>query len=234
MIAWIRSFLFAIAFAIGTVVAVTLALPFAAMGGRRVRTLAWGWAWFHGWSARTLLGLRDRIEGRIPAGPVLFAAKHQSMYETLELLRILGDPAVVVKKELADIPGWGFVARSHGVIPVDRAGSATTLRVMMAAARAAVDQGRSILIFPEGTRVLPGETPPLRAGFAGLYQLLKLPVVPIALDSGRFYPRKGFLKRPGIVTIRFGEPIPAGLPRKVAEAQVHAAINALEANGGAC
>jgi 1-acyl-sn-glycerol-3-phosphate acyltransferase len=91
-----------------------------------------------------------------------------------------------------------------------------------------VAAGRPILIFPEGTRVLPGEQPPLRAGFAGLYRSLNLPVVPVALDSAKVSPRRSFIKRPGTVTFRFGDPIPPGLPRAEAEARVHAAINALE------
>ena len=124
---------------------------------------------------------------------------------------------------------WGAIALKQGVIPVDREGSASALRIMLKAARAAVAVDRPILIFPEGTRVPPGERPPLRAGFAGLYRTLALPVIPIALDSGRLWPRSGFIKRPGIVTFRFGDPIPHALPRAEAEARVHAAINALEA-----
>jgi 1-acyl-sn-glycerol-3-phosphate acyltransferase len=141
---------------------------------------------------------------------------------------MLGRPAAVVKRELTDIPAWGWVARRYGVIPVDRSGGAATLRRMLAAARAALAEGRPILIFPEGTRVEPGNQPPLQPGFAGLYRALGLPVVPIALDSGRLWPRRRFAKRAGIVTMRFGEPIPPGLPRAEIEARVHEAINVLE------
>ena len=98
----------------------------------------------------------------------------------------------------------------------------------MRAAEAAIAEGRPIIIFPEGTRVPPGETPPLQPGFAGLYRALKLPVVPVAVDSGRLAPRNSFVKRPGIVTFRFGAAIPPGLKRDEIEARVHAAINALE------
>jgi 1-acyl-sn-glycerol-3-phosphate acyltransferase len=153
------------------------------------------------------------------------------MYETLEYLLLLDNPAVVVKRELADVPLWGAIARKQGVIPVDRTGSAQALRVMLRAARAAVAARRPIVIFPEGTRVAPGEQPPLRAGFAGLYRALDLPVIPVALDSARVSPRRSFVKRPGAVTFRFGDPIPPGLPRAEAEARVHAAINALETEG---
>lgn len=227
--ALLRSLLFALIFYPGTLGAVLVAFPLSLLGGHAVRRQAVRWAKFHRWCARFLLGVRSRVEGEIPPGPLLFASKHQSMYETLELLVMLDDPAMVVKRELADIPLWGEIARKHGVIPVDRAGSATALRYMLRAARAAVADGRPIVIFPEGTRVLPGEQPPLRAGFAGLYRSLDLPVVPIALDSGRSWPRGAFIKRPGVITFRFQEMIPPGLPRPEIEARVHAAINALAA-----
>jgi 1-acyl-sn-glycerol-3-phosphate acyltransferase len=150
------------------------------------------------------------------------------MYETFEIMLILKEPAVVLKRELIDIPFWGWVVGRYGAIPVDRSGGAAALRTMMRAAETAIAEGRPIVIFPEGTRVPPGERPPLQPGFAGLYRALKLPVVPVALNSGRLWPRHRFLKRPGIVTLRFGEPIPAGLPRAEIEAAVHQAINALE------
>jgi 1-acyl-sn-glycerol-3-phosphate acyltransferase len=134
-----------------------------------------------------------------------------------------------MKQELSRIPAWGWVARSYGVIPVDREGGAAALRRMLVAARKAVEEGRPVLIFPEGTRVLPGEQPELQPGFAGLYRALGLGAVPIALDSGRLWPRGGFVKRPGIVTFRFGELLPPGLPRREIELRVHQAINALDA-----
>jgi 1-acyl-sn-glycerol-3-phosphate acyltransferase len=158
---------------------------------------------------------------------VLYAAKHQAMYETLELGRMLRNPAIVMKQELTDIPVWGWAARRYGVIVVDREASAGALRRMLREARAALAEQRSILIFPEGTRVAPGEQPPLRAGFAGLYQMLKIPVVPVAINSGQIWPKHG-PKVPGVVTFRFGEPIPPGLPRAEIERRVHAAINALD------
>jgi 1-acyl-sn-glycerol-3-phosphate acyltransferase len=99
---------------------------------------------------------------------------------------------------------------------------------MVRDAQQASSEGRLVVLFPEGTRVLPGEQPPLQPGFAGLYRALNLPVVPLALDSGKVWPRRAFVRRPGIVTFRFGETIPPGLPRREAEARVHAAINALE------
>ena len=151
------------------------------------------------------------------------------MYETLELARLLDTPALVMKRQLAEIPFFGRATQLYGCIAIDREGGAAALRGMMRAAEAPIAEGRPIIIFPEGTRVAPGEQPPLQPGFAGLYRALKLPVVPVALDSGRVWPRGRFVKRPGTVTFRFGAPVEAGLPRAEIEAQTHRAINALEA-----
>lgn len=225
---FLRSLLFAIVFYIGSVPIVTGALIAVRVKADTIRWWTFCWARYHRWCCRVLLGIESRIEGKIPTGTCIVAAKHQSMYETVELVLILGYPAIVLKQELADLPLWGPAARASGAIPVDRDGNAGALRRMLKAARAAIAGNRSILIFPEGTRVVPGDQPPLRAGFAGLYKLLGLSVVPVAIDSGTLWPRGSFLKRPGVITFRFGEPIPAGLPREDAEAAVHAAINVLD------
>lgn len=209
--------------------------PLIAVGGRHA-VIHWATTWtrFHRICTRWILGIRVKVEGTRPNTPALYPAKHQAMFETMELQRILGAPAMVLKRELANIPLWGWAVRKYGAIVVDRSASARAMRGMMRDAQGAVKQGRAIMIFPEGTRVKPGETPPLKPGFAGLYRMLNLPVVPVATDSGLVWPRKG-LKRPGVVTLRFGEVIPPGLPRAEAEARVHAAMNALEsfpARGG--
>src|SRR5688500_4031571 len=224
----LRSALFALIFYSGTVVAVLLSFPVSLFGTNAIRGWARGWCWFHSACAKRLLGIRSRIEGVPPAGPALVAVKHQSMFETLEMMLMLSQPAIVLKRELADLPLWGWVVRRYGVIPVDRSGGAAALRGMMRAAEAAIAEGRPIVIFPEGTRVAPGEQPPLQPGFAGLYRALKLSVVPVAVDSGRLWPRHRLVKRPGIVTFRFGEPVPPGLPRREVETVVHAAMNSLE------
>lgn len=225
---FIRSLLFALFFYPGTLGAVLMAFPAAFLGRRPIQWVTHGWARWHRWCARFLLGVRSRVEGTTPQGAVLVAGKHQSMFETIEMLLLLDRPTVVMKRQLTEIPGWGWVARQYGVIGVDREGGASALRRMLAEARASVAQGRPIMIFPEGTRVPPGEKPPLQPGFAGLYKMLGLPVVPIALDSGRLWPRRTFVKKPGIVTFRFGETFPPGLPRAEIQAEVHRAINVLE------
>lgn len=223
----LRSLLFAAAFYVGSFFIVTTGVAMTLFDTRAVRGTTRRWARYHRWCAAMVLGVRGKVEGMVPTGPVLVAAKHQSMYETIDILLLLRDPIVVMKKELVDIPGWGWLARRYGVIAIDRAGGAGALRAMLVAAREAVDSGRPIAIFPEGTRVAPGETPALQPGFAGLYRTLGLPVAPLATDSGHTWPR-GFVKRPGTIRFRFGDPIPPGLKRDDIEARVHAAINAFE------
>lgn len=222
----LRTFLFRVFF-YGMSIVLVLGVPFAALfGGRFLRGYSNVWAWLLQWSVRTIVGARLRIEGTVPEGQVLFAGKHESYFEALELTRMLGSPATVMKRELTRIPLWGWAAQRYGTIVVDRTANAAALRSMMREAQKARATGRSVLIFPEGTRVPPGETPPLRSGFAGLYRALDLPVVPVAVKSGHVWPRKG-LMHPGEIVFRFGEAIPAGLPRREIEARVHAAINVL-------
>lgn len=207
-------------------VPIILFVPVAGLFGRQaLRSYCDGWAAMIRWSTRWILGIRIRVEGTVPTTPVFYAAKHQSNLEAVELTRMLG-PSPVMKRELTKIPIWGWAAQRYGGIVADREANAGALRSMMKDAKAALAEGRSVLIFPEGTRTDIGEAPELRSGFAGLYRILGLPVVPIALDSGQVWPKKG-LKRPGVITFHFGEPIPPGLPRPEIEARVHAAINAM-------
>ena len=225
----LRTLLFRIVF-YGLSVPIVGSVPVTALFGRQAMIRhARLWSRFHGWATRTILGIRVTVEGTVPDGPVLFAVKHQAMFETVELVELLGGPAIVLKRELTRIPFWGFATGVYGRVVVDRAASASALRAMMRDSRALVAEGRSVLFFPEGTRVAPGEAPPLKSGMAGLYKVLGLPVVPVAADSGRVWPRRG-PKRPGLVTFRFAEPIAPGLSRLEVEARVHAAINALERN----
>jgi 1-acyl-sn-glycerol-3-phosphate acyltransferase len=223
----IRSILFLLIFYPVTVIFVLAGFAAVPLGPKAVRSVCESWAGFHGWLVRHVVGIRIRIEGQVPRGRMLVAGKHQSMFETIALVTVLERPAIVMKRELADIPLFGALTERYGIIPIDRAGGAIALRKMLRAGEEAKAEDRSIVIFPEGTRVVPGEKPPLQSGFAGLYRLLNLPIVPLALDSGRLWPRS-LIKSPGIVTFRFGEPIPPGLPRLEVEARVHAAINALE------
>lgn len=227
---WLRSLLFAFLFYPGTLVYVLTVLAVAPFSPRLVRAVVHGWSDFHHWLVRNVLAIRWRIEGEIPPGPFLIAIKHQAMVETIEALRLADTPVVVMKRQLTTMPLFGPVTLSYGVIGVDREAGASALREMMALGKQAIADGRPVVIFPEGTRVPPGEQPPLKAGFAGLYRALGLPVVPVAHDSGRLWGR-GLLKRSGTIHVRVGEVIPPGLKRAEIEQRVHSAINALEESG---
>ena len=226
MTALLRSLLFAATFypaTVAWVLAGMLATPF---GRRATLAVVLSWVAMHHWLTRHLLGIRSKVVGSIPAGPHLIAVKHQSMYETLEMVRITNLPVIVIKKELSDIPLFGLMTRRYGVIPVERSAGAKALRNLVAEAQAARATGRPVIIYPEGTRVGPGETPQLKSGFVALYRALGLPVVPVAVDSGRLWGR-GLVHRSGTITFQIGETIPPGLNRDEFEARVHAAINAL-------
>ena len=221
----LRSLAFYCVFYAGTLVlslATVIALP---LGRERFRHVPDAWSRFHRWCVRALLGIRVVEQGTRPGGAALYAFKHEAFFEAIDVATTLDQPVPFAKEELFRIPLWGRAARAYGAIEVARDDGAAALRRMFAEARRFSTTGRPLVIFPEGTRVPHGERPPLRAGFAGLYKLLGLPVVPVAVDSGPLYHR--MWKRPGTITLRFGEPIPPGLPRAEAEARVHAAINAL-------
>ena len=230
MVNFVRSAIYSVAFYLGSVFHVVATCCFIPFGGRALILIPRAWAQYHYWCVRWLLGIRVQVVGDLPQTGVIIAMKHQAFLETTEVLRLLDCPAVVFKAELLRIPLWGRVALAHGVIPVARETGATALRRMLTSARGAVAAGRPIVIFPEGTRVPYGESPPLRPGVAGLYKSLGLPIVPVALDSGRLWPKQGFSKSPGVVTLLVGETIPTGLTRDEVEARIHAAVNALTPN----
>lgn len=224
----LRSIAYALLFYPATALFVIAGIISTAFGRGPTRRLVRSWTDFSDALARVLLGVRTEVEGAIPAGAVLIAVKHESMYETLKMVRIADTPTIVLKRELSQIPFFGWLTRRYGVIPVDRGAGSKALREMMAAGKASAAEGRAVLIYPEGTRVPHGTTPPLQSGFAGLYRALGLPVVPVAVDSGRLW-TKGLVKKPGVIHFRIGETIPAGLKRDEIEARVHAAINVLNA-----
>lgn len=193
-----------------------------------VRCVVQRWSNWHRWCVTRLLGIRIEVEGEPQEGPVLYAMRHESFFEAIDAPTLFRLPSVFAKRELFNIPGWGRAALFYGLVPVAREEGATALRRMIASARDKVEDGRPLVIFPEGTRVPHSSSPKLQAGFAGLYKMLRLPVVPVAVNSGPLYHR--LWKRPGTITYRFGEPIPPGLPRQEVERRVHEAINALARN----
>jgi 1-acyl-sn-glycerol-3-phosphate acyltransferase len=225
LLAALRSLAFYVLFYGGSALLVIASVVAVAARQSWLAPIVGTWGRWHLWCTQHVLGIVVVLEGELPDGPALFAVKHEAFFEAIDTPRLFDHPAVFAKQELFRIPGWGFSALTYGLIPVARDKGARTLRAMLALARQRLDEGRPLVIFPEGTRVAIGTQPPLQAGFAGLYKLLNLPVVPIAVDSGRLYHSP--VKRPGQITYKVGETIPAGLPREEVEARVHAAINAL-------
>ncbi|WAT17411.1 lysophospholipid acyltransferase family protein [Aurantiacibacter sp. MUD11] len=222
---YLRNIAFYAVFYLGSIICVTGAVLAAFIAPSGIRFWPDTWSKLHHWACRRLLGITIVETGQQPTSRAFYAIKHESFFEAINLPTMFEFPALFAKQELFDIPGWGTAARNYGVIPVARQEGAKALRSMIRATKPLLEHERPIVIFPEGTRVPHGTRPPLQAGFAALYKLLNLPVVPVAIDSGPLYQRG--LKRPGTLTIHFGEPIEPGLPREEIEARVHAGINAL-------
>jgi len=213
---WLRALLFNIAFFGSTALLGILGLPLLLAPRRLVMAFGRFWARCILGLARNIVGLDGEIRGleHVPKGACLIAMKHQSAWDTLILPVVLGEPAVVIKRELLWVPFYGWYASRAGSIAIDRDGGAGALRRMLGAARRAAAQTRPIVIFPEGTRTAPGQTLAYQPGVAALYQALALPLVPAAVNSGLYWGRRAFVKRPGRIVLSFLEPIPPGLPRR--------------------
>jgi 1-acyl-sn-glycerol-3-phosphate acyltransferase len=165
---------------------------------------------------RGLCGVDYRIRGleNLPDGPCILAAKHQSAWDTMIFAHLVENPCFVLKRELLQIPLFGWALGQAGMVAVDRAGGASALKRMVADARRGLAEGRPLVIFPEGTRVAPGTRRPYLPGVAALYKALGVPVVPIGLNSGLFWSRRSFLKTPGCILLELRPPIEPGLRRR--------------------
>lgn len=166
--------------------------------------------------ARVFTGVRYRVIGaeHIPHGAALVVSKHQSNFESIALPLLIPELAVVLRYQLLGMPLWGPMVRRLDMIPIDREGGAGSLRALLRAAREKLDAGRPVLIFPEARRVPIGERAPYQRGVLPLYEKLGVPVVPVALDAGLYWPPDFALMRPGCITLRFLPPLPPGLPRE--------------------
>lgn len=212
----LRAALFNIAFYIVTALFLLIGSPLLlgprswAMAGLKAHALTGCWL------MRWLVGTKVEVRGRdrLPAGAVLVASKHQSAWDTFGLVPIFRDPALVMKAELKRIPFYGWFSAKFGMIFVERERRASALKAMLKEAKARAAAGRQILIFPEGNRRSPGAPPDYKSGVVALYESLRLPCVPVALNSGLFWPRRQFMRYPGTIVVELLEPIPAGLPRE--------------------
>lgn len=231
----VRSLLYQLLFLPWTLGLAILYLPLL-LGPRRVMQRAAAF-WLAGalWLQRTILGLSFEVRGQEhrPAGAALVAAKHQSAWDTMIFHRLLNDPAYILKKELLSLPFIGWYLQKSGQVPIDRKAGIKALKLMVDGAKQAADQGRTIVIFPEGHRQPPGQAGEYHSGVAALYSGLDLPLVPVALNSGLFWGRNAFLRRPGVITLEFLPAIAPGMNRKLLMAEVEnrieTATRALEA-----
>lgn len=199
-------------------------LPAVLIAGRKPAAQASHlWARVALWGVSAICGLRYQVRGleNLPnRGPILVACKHQSMWETLFFMTIFNEPAIVLKKELLAKPIYGWYARLMEMIHVDREDGPSAIRELGRQARAALEKGRPIVIFPEGTRRMPGAAPDYKPGVALLYRQLNIPCIPAALNSGLFWAANGFSRSPGVVTLEFLPAILPGLERKIFMAEI--------------
>jgi 1-acyl-sn-glycerol-3-phosphate acyltransferase len=167
------------------------------------------------WLLRRVVGLTHEFRGNPPAPGerVVLAVKHQSAFDTMAFNLAIARPVFVLKRELFFVPLFGWYLWRVGMIAIDRKSGARAIKSMLRQSRAAIERGQTLLIFPEGTRTQPGAAPRYQPGVAALYSQLGLPVIPVALNTGVYWGRRSFLKRPGRMAIEFLEPIPPGLAR---------------------
>ena len=224
----LRSALFNLVFLGGTVLTVLLAVPMLAAPAWLLRAYVRGWARSMITLLRWICGIRLEVTGlgNIPPGSTIIAAKHQSAFDTVVWLVLLPEVAYVLKKELIDLPVWGWLARRCGHIPVDRSAGASALRSMVRAAQSRLAEGRPVVIFPEGTRTAPGERVSYQPGVAAMAIATGAPVVPVATDSGLHWGKRAFRKPLGIIHVSILPPLPAGLPRAAMMRQLESTIEA--------
>jgi len=231
----LRSLIFNLAFFLWAIVLGTLGLPLLLFPRRAAVVLGRLWSSGSVWLLRHIVGLEYELRGRdrVPRAACIVAIKHQSAWDAVILSIALDDPVPVVKRELLRLPIYGWYMGRAGAIAIDRRAGAVALRRMVEAARLAAAAGRPIVIFPQGTRVAPGARLPYQPGVAALYRALALPLLPAAVNSGLFWGRRSFIRRPGRIVLEFLDPIPPGWGKRSLmtelERRIETATAALEA-----
>lgn len=222
----LRSLVFQLFFYIWTLLFAFAGLPLLIAPWRWMMRFGTVWSAGSLWLLRVCAGLDHEVIGRenLPPGPVIIAMKHQSAWDTFAAPLLFRDPAMVIKRELGFLPFYGWYAIKSGMIPIDRKGGAKALKRMIAACEEAMAQGRPIFIFPEGTRTAVGTKVPYQAGVAALYTRLNVPIVPVAVNSGLFWGRRQFLRRPGRITVEILPAIAAGGERRAVLAELEKRI----------
>ena len=226
MITALRSLLFNAAFFTWCMVSALIFSPLFLISNKAA--LKAGIPWAHGvlLLARIFCGIRYEIRGKehINNTPVLYASKHQSAWDTVIFWMLLAKPAFVLKRELLRIPLWGWYLWRMNMIAIDRLAGGAGLKDMIRQAKATIADSRPIIIFPEGTRTKPGDAPNYHPGIIALYSQLKVPVVPVALNSGCYWSKNAFTKHPGTIIIEFLPAIAPGLPKDVFMTTLQASI----------
>ncbi len=229
----LRSMLYAVWYYGVTAVLSIAYLPLLALPRGAIREGIRLWALTLIWGMRVIGGVRVEVRGleRLPEGPVLIAAKHQSMFDIVPASAYLPDALFVMKRELMRIPLFGWLNMKHGTIAVDRGGQASAMRKLIADARDRLVRPRQLLIFPEGTRRAPGAPPDYKPGVAGIYRELNVPCVPVATNTGLHVDASGVVRSKGVVVYEILEPIPPGLKRadfmRILQERIETASNAL-------
>jgi 1-acyl-sn-glycerol-3-phosphate acyltransferase len=227
----LRSLAFNVTFFVVTALAcIFVGTPCLVLPRRCSRAATNGWARVILWLLEHIVGLRTELRGEVAslAQPCVIAPKHQSAWDTIVFFAICPDAIYVLKKELMLIPFYGWNAHKLGMIGIDRGGAGAALRGLIRAAKTTLAAGRQVVIFPQGTRVPPGipagEAAPYQPGIAALYGQLEAPVIPVALNSGLFWGKRSFIKRPGTIVLEVLPAIPPGLDRKAFMARLEQAI----------
>ena len=212
----LRSLLFNAAFYLNTLIYLIIALPTFFMPYWAIVGVAKSWGRTNLFLLRVICGIKAEFRGvdKIPKGGLLVASKHQSSWETFALLWLFDDPTFILKRELQWIPLFGWFTIKGRMVPVRRGKGSVALAEMAERARIELAKGRQIVIFPEGTRRAAGAEPRYKIGVAHLYEAGGVPCLPIALNSGLFWPRRTFLRMPGTVIVDILDPIPPGLPKE--------------------
>ncbi len=217
MLILVRSIVFNILFYLNTLILLIMALPTFFLPYRAMIWVAKTWGRINLVLLRVVAGIKIEVRGRekIPRGAILVAAKHQSAWETFALLPLFDNPVFIVKRELQWIPIFGWLMIKGRMVPVDRSAGSQALAEMTERARIELADNRQLIIFPEGTRRAAGAEPRYKFGVAQLYAAEGVPCVPIALNSGLFWPRRSIRRIPGTVVIEILDPIPPGLAKDV-------------------
>jgi 1-acyl-sn-glycerol-3-phosphate acyltransferase len=216
IVIFLRSLIFNILFYLVFLFWAIVALPTLVLPRRALLRVASWWARTNILLMRVICGIKVEFRGveKIPKGPLLVASKHQSMWETISLLHFFEAPFFVLKRELKWIPIFGLFLMKANMIAIDRGAGGRALLAMVRRAVEEVRNGRQLVIFPEGTRRAPGAPPQYKPGVGQMYVACGVTCLPVALNSGLFWPRRTFMRYPGTLVVEFLDPLPPKLPRE--------------------